>query len=340
MASTRRRSTLATLLAALALAWPLSAEASEADRLFQLGRRASEMGKFATACSLFRESHRLEPAVGTLLNLGDCEDQQNHIAAALEYYKDALSRLSVTDDRLGNLRERIEGIERRSGTLELVLGDGAPLETQIAVDGEAIPPAKRKKLLLPAGGHLVQVTAVGYRGSRQQVDIVAGSAKRLIVWPGPQLEATELALLTNPSSEDVPAETRRESRAQTLRVAGFALMGAGAASLWVGSLTGLFAIDRESLRKENCDATNQCNQVGFDAARSGSTFATVATYTLAAGALATAGGLVLVLTNRTKAPDKVEERREARAPRNPLARSALVALPSRSGATVTFEHSF
>src|SRR4051794_33913067 len=105
---------------------PSAHAGSEAERLFQLGRRASEMGKFATACSLFRESHRLEPAVGTLLNLGDCEEQQNHLSAALDYYKDALSRLSVTDDRLEPLRVRMEAIEQRSGHVTLKLGEGAP----------------------------------------------------------------------------------------------------------------------------------------------------------------------------------------------------------------------
>lgn len=275
-----------------------AAHATEADRLFQLGRRASEMGKFATACSLFRESYRLEPAVGTLLNLGDCEEQQNHVAAALDYYQDALSRLGVTDDRLGPLRVRIEALEARSGRLEIKLGDGAPQDSKILVDGEPVPPEKLKgPLTLSAGGHLLQVTAIGYRGSRQTVDLTHGEKKTLTVWPGPQLEVNELALAT----DDRAREEKRESRSRTLRYVGFGAIGVGAASLWVGSVAGLFAIDRESTRHDHCDSANACDPEGVDAARSGKRFATVSTITLAAGAVLAVGGIYLVLTEPDRA---------------------------------------
>jgi hypothetical protein len=307
---------------------------SEAERLFQLGRRASEMGKWATACSLFRESQRLEPAVGTLLNLGDCEEQQNHVAAALDYYQDALSRLSITDDRKGPLGLRIEAIEHRSGKLDLKLGDGAPPDSQVLVDGEKVPAEKRKKpLLLPAGGHLVIVTAVGYRGSRQQLEVVPMQTKVAQVWPGPPLEATELALAT----DERPAEIDREGRKRNLRIVGYTAIGLGVASAWVGSVTGILAIDRESVRKDNCSADNVCNQTGVDAARSGQTLATVSTITLAAGVVAAAGGLGLVITQRA-AP--ASERKEGDTARNPLARTSIAAVPLPSGAAFSFARSF
>lgn len=316
---------LATLVAAFATSTPALA-GSEADRLFTLGRRASDMGKYATACSLFRESYQLEPAVGTLLNLGDCEEQQNHVAASLEYYQTALSRLSVTDDRLGPLRTRIEAIERRSGQLEMRLGEGAPRDAKVLVDGEAMPPEKLKTpLALFAGGHLVVVTAVGYRGSRQTVDLAAGEKKTIFLWPGPQLDAAELAFAGEDRIEVAEAEQQRHAR--TMRIVGWSTVGAGAASLWVGSVTGLFAIDRESLRSENCNASNVCNATGVEAAKSGSTLATVSTITLAAGAVAVGAGVYLLLSNPNDG---------ARA----TPATVLRAAPTVGGAAVMFEETF
>lgn len=306
-----------------------TAHATEADRLFQLGRRASEMGKFGTACSLFRESYRLEPAVGTLLNLGDCEEQQNHVSAALDYYQDALSRLSVTDDRMGPLRVRIEALEQRSGKLEIKLGDGAPQDSKILIDGEPVPPEKLKgPLTLSAGGHLLQVTAIGYRGSRQTVDLTAGQKKDLTVWPGPQLEVNELALAT----DDRAREEKRESRSRTLRYVGFGAAGLGVASLWVGSIAGFFALDRESTRHDHCNADNACDPVGLDAARSGKTFATVSTVTLAAGAVLAAGGVYLILTE----PDRTAKTTS----RAVVPPTALGAVPSPRGASLSLRAAF
>lgn len=315
--------------------------AGEADRLFQLGRRASEMGKFATACSLFRESNKLEPAVGTLLNLGDCEEQQGHIAAALDYYQDALSRLSVTDDRLAPLRVRIEALEQRSGHLDLKLGQGAPEDAKVIIDGEVISSERRTKpLILAAGAHLLQVTAVGYRGSRQVVELATGEKKALTVWPGPPLDASELSLAVSDDREQVE-HARLEARARTMRIVGWSAFGVGVASLWVGSVAGLFAIDRESLRKDNCDANNLCNRTGLDAANSGKTFSTLSTITLAAGAAAVAGGLYVVLSNG----GPKDAPKQASAPRYRtdsifVGPATLAAIPLTGGAAFSFEKHF
>ncbi len=274
---------------------------TEADRVFELGREASVRGDFTRACEYFRESLRLDPtAAGTLVNLGDCEENQGHPDVALAFYERAFARLSVTDERLTLVQARIESLEHRSARLELRLGDGAPKDAKVTLDGRVLEPKEMGvALLLTSGNHLVVVTAVGYRGSRQRVGMEAGTARKLTVWPGPPLEEATPAFV-----EVERAEARgRERRASMLRTAGIVSIGLGVASLWAGSITGLFALDREHLRRDNCDANDVCNRTGYDAARQGSTLATVSTITFAAGGAATAGGLYLILSNRsTPAP--------------------------------------
>jgi hypothetical protein len=268
---------------------------SEAERNFELGRQATSLGQYSTACSLFKESYRLEPAVGTLINLGDCEEHLGHPSLARDYYEHAFSSLSVTDDRLTLVKDRIAAIEKTAPRLQLRLGDGAPSGTKIKVDGDVLDDAKlATPILLAPGNHVVVVTAVGYRGSRQGVSLKEGEARALTVWPGPALEAAVPTFVEVPPSATPEA---REQRSRTLRTIGFVAGGLGLASLWVGSVSGLFAIDRESTRSENCSAGNVCNRAGYDAAQSGKQLATVSTITLTAGLIATGAGLYLVLAN-------------------------------------------
>ncbi len=272
---------------------------SEAERNFELGRQATSLGQYSTACSLFRESYRLERAVGTLINLGDCEEHLGHPGLAREFYEQAFSSLSVTDDRLPLVKDRIAAIEKTAPRLQLRLGDTAPSGTKIKVDGDVLDGTKlQTPILLAPGNHVVVVTAVGYRGSRQGVSLKEAEARVLTVWPGPALEAAV------PTFVDTPTVTpeAREQRQATLRTIGFVGGGLGLASLWVGSVTGLFAIDRESTRSENCSAENVCNRAGYDAAQSGKTLATVSTITLTAGVLATATGIYLVVANPRTSP--------------------------------------
>ncbi len=266
----------------------------DAERMFELGRQAATQGQYATACNLFRESYRLDAAVGTLINLGDCEEHLGHPDLALGYFEKAFSRLSVTDDRLPHVQDRIAALERLSAHLDIRLGAGAPSGTKVTVDDHVLAPNDlRAPLVLAPGNHVVLGTAVGYRGSRQSVTLKAGENKKVDVWPGPPLEdASPIDKSATPGS---PGAEHKSS--STLRNVGWGVTAVGVASLWVGSITGAFAIDRESLRSDNCDAQNVCNKTGYDAARSGKTFATVSTVTIAAGAVAVAAGLYLVLSN-------------------------------------------
>ncbi len=68
-------------------------------------------GDYAVACEQFRASDKLDPEVGTELNLADCEEKRAHLASAWELYRTVEEKLP--ENGSGLHRER--ALERRAG---------------------------------------------------------------------------------------------------------------------------------------------------------------------------------------------------------------------------------
>jgi hypothetical protein len=255
---------------------------SQADRFFKEGRRAADHADFATACKDFEESFRLDPGVGTLINIGDCAEHLGDLERAYQNYRTAYARMSESDDRAPRLRSRIESIEQKSGKIVLQL-DAAPDGTVATIDGNVVDPKKGPRHV-PAGAHVVLVTAVGRRGTRYNVSVAEGEVRSLHATPGDVLEAV------------LPTTAPEHERTSWTRPAGIVSLGLGVATVWVGSLAGMMAIDRRDVQHVSCNASG-CTQAGVDAARDGATWADVSTATfIAGGALVALGATLVVLS--------------------------------------------
>ena len=85
--ASRVATALATVAASLCLLAGRSAGAeprdpAAAEWLFREGRALMKKGDFAPACAKLAESQRLDPAVGTLMNLAECEERIGRTASA------------------------------------------------------------------------------------------------------------------------------------------------------------------------------------------------------------------------------------------------------------------
>jgi len=135
------------------------------------------------------------------------------------------------------------------------------------------------------------VTAVGFRGKRYDVSLNEGEKRSLHVTPGAPLEAE---LPTMPAGAPGTGTGHGASWAMPLAITS---LGLGVASVWVGSLAGVMAIDRRDVQRAQCDAADVCTQEGVDAAHDGATWAGVSTASfIAGGALLAFGGALVVVS--------------------------------------------
>src|SRR5512134_2148923 len=79
-------------------AQPAPPETTDADRLFEEGRALAKEKRYSEACDRFDRSFKLDPTVGTELNLADCHEQLGHLTEALRLFSDAADKSARTDD--------------------------------------------------------------------------------------------------------------------------------------------------------------------------------------------------------------------------------------------------
>src|SRR3954469_8263227 len=113
------------LLAAPVRAEPTSSDKAAAEGLFSDARRLMVAGKFQEACPKLEASQRLDPAVGTVLNLADCYERSGRTASAWMEFLEAASaaRQSGSADREAEARGRASALESRLSYLVITRKD-------------------------------------------------------------------------------------------------------------------------------------------------------------------------------------------------------------------------
>ncbi len=291
--SASRRAAFGVLVASLAA--PVAARAETpgdglalAQTLFDEGVSLMEKSDYAAACPKLAESQRLDPAGGTLLNLGLCREREGKLAAAWIAYNDALSQ-SVKDgrkDREITARQRIDEIAGRVSkvVVEVTPAAAAQDNLTIALDGTVVrQPAWGVASPIDPGEHELVISARG-RVSRTQHVVVSAEGQTL------RVEVRSLG--ERPQPETRPSS---ESAYVPRRSAALVVGGAGVALVVGGAIAGIMALDRAAQSDAACPS-GRCSQRGADLNEQAGTFATLANVTFAAGAAALLTSAVLIVT--------------------------------------------
>ena len=154
-----------------------------AEKVFQDGKALLAQGQIAEACEAFRRSQALESRVGTLLNLGDCEEQRGRVATAWAAFVDARAlatrsndgRAAVADQRAAALAPKLPYLHLEAAVLPpegfVVRRNGTPIAA--AELGLEVP--------LDPGHYELEASAPGFMPWKQSLELVLGQHAALVI---------------------------------------------------------------------------------------------------------------------------------------------------------------
>ena len=297
----RYRFSFAFVMAARLVALPAAGQGTGTDpaaaaALFQEGREAAKRGDYLTACPKLGDSYRLDPAVGTLLNLADCNEHLGKLATAWQLFRQAAERLTPDDDRMAAAQRRIAALAPRVPHLTIGVSKSAPAGTKVTRGGVDLGSGSLGAVLpIDPGRHVVVVTAPERSERRFDVEMAEGQSHHLMVEPGGLLPQPTSAALQGTPPVATASSSGKTGGIGTVRVIGIVVGSVGVAGLAVAIGTGLILPSKESAVLARCDADKRCDQEGYAAAQEGQTLAALNTTMWFAGGIVTGVGVALIL---------------------------------------------
>ena len=250
-----------SVLVPASVAWGAGRDPAAAEVLFQEGRDALQSGNLPVACAKFRESERLDPGVGTLMNLADCEEKIGRLASAWERWREAIDTMGQSDERLSYARGRSSALDRRVPRLTITIAGADGDATRVSRDDVELGSASfGSPLPVDPGAHVVRVTAHGHAESQVVVTLAEGERKSIEVKPGPRL----VSPVVSAAAPDVSTAASRPRRTW-----GWISMAAGAAGVAGAVTTGLLMAREKNTIEDHCGQDHICDNVGYDAAQAG-----------------------------------------------------------------------
>jgi hypothetical protein len=300
----------------LALAPQLAHADPEADRLFKEGQRLLTEGRVAEACDDFAASDARDDRVGTLLNLGDCREQNNQIATAWATFL----RAAALAQKSTKERKRAEEARRRAGYLQprlsyltisvpdasdvdglTVTRDGAPVDR--AYWNQGVP--------VDGGTYVIEAGAPGHDPWRKQVVVAPENAKALVDVPrfspiedllpavDPKPPAPHRDARPTPTHDDVAIEHHATPHRALLSPMRYGALGLGVVALGgiaLGIVDGL-AASREAAAITPDDPTYAADKAVVDR------HSTISNLSFAGAALAAAGAVTLWIVGKPALPE-------------------------------------
>lgn len=281
-----------------------------AEGLFDQGREAMRTGDFARACGLLERSQEIDPAVGTLLYLGECYERSGRTASAWATFREAASagREIGQIDRARVADERAERLTPLLSKLTLELSEAARAIPGLVVrrHGQVVPPAAWNVAVpLDPGAYRIEASAPGYHDWSETIQVSDGASRTRAVIPvlqpkpGTSVSSGQPPAVTGAvqaGDPRTPGPPPIDAGSFKPPILAYALGGAGVVGIAVGSYFGLRAISKNDEAKDHCPAANRCDQPGVDLTDQASEAATISNIAFGVGLAALAGGVVFFLT--------------------------------------------
>lgn len=280
---------------------------ADAEELFRRAKALIAQGKHEEACPLLKESYRLDPGQGTLLNLALCHEQTGRVASAWGEFRavEQQARVSVPPklDRAELARQHAEKLEPRISRVRIVAAPEAKVPGLVVkIDGEERAELLWSGVPVDAGKRTVEVSAPGKKTKSFEITVEDGGSSQTVnlprlddvTTPVVTTGGTERATLASGQNDTAPDNAPDGSGRRT---AGFVVGGLGVATLAAGAVFGVAAIVNNDKAKEcgtpctgpQADESNRSTDRAL-------LFANIANVAVPIGVVGTAIGAILVFT--------------------------------------------
>ena len=243
---------------AVGLTWALACPARAGDgtdkaaatELFDAGRDMMKQGDYAGACPKLAESARLEPTVGALAKLAECEEHEHRLVSAYGRWKQALNLArSAGDERAGDVEKEVARIDAIVPKLQITATGALSPDTVIRVDSVELGPAGLGvALAVEPGPHALQASAPHKTTWSTTVETKADGATTPVTIP--VLEDVRPVLAPPPPPPPLftpqPAPPPPSGHASAWPTVGLVTAGAGVVAVGVGAALGFVAMGQRN----------------------------------------------------------------------------------------------
>jgi hypothetical protein len=283
-------------------------DAAAAQALFEQGKKLMAAGKQADACPKFAESQRLDPGVGTLLNLAACYEASGRFASAWSTFLEGESAARA-DNNAGAARvarSRADALASKLSTLTITVTHpdipGLEVHRDDTVVGQA-----QWQLPIPAdpGVHHVSASAPGRQPWQTDVELKGASATMEISVPdlivdqvaaAPPAAVPPAALVTSSPALAPPQSSPERSSFGTQRTFAIGAGVIGVAGVALGTIFGLKSKAKHDEADSHCSGATCTDDEGVQLRSQALSAGNLSTVSFVVGAAGLAGGALLWFT--------------------------------------------
>jgi serine/threonine-protein kinase len=282
-------------------AQPSSADKAAAEALFEQGKALMKEGDVAKGCDKLDASQRLDPAVGTLLFLGDCYEKLGKKASAWVTFREASSlaqrqgdgRQNIADVRATALHPQVSYVKVNvTNPVDGLVVRRAGVDVPRGSWGSTLP--------TDAGRYTFEASAPGKQTWSHTLDVKDGG--QTFSLDVPALADAGGAGPAEPKPLPQPTKTQKPDKPiSPLLIAGAVTGGVGVVALIIGGVFGLLANDSNQQSLDHCPTDpGLCDAEGVGLRERAKDRATVSTALFAVGGALAAGGVVLIVLGATQ----------------------------------------
>jgi tetratricopeptide (TPR) repeat protein len=266
---------------------------SKADTLFKQGKKWMSEKKYSEACEAFEQSMKLDPGIGTQLNIAKCYEDWGKLARALRAYQ-AAERMAkdANDSRADKIEGLVTEIDTQVPRLTIHVPKGA-VTTGVTIDGATVDDFSQPVTLDPGPHTIVYPTAEGGKKTKV-VPVDRGSSSEVTI----DLPVTASHEPPPPPPPPPPKRTVvTTDPGHGYRLAAYGVGGAGVAAIAVSSYLTLSARGKynDALKAHCGGVTNGCDDIGLTQTHDARHQANIATVVFSVGLAAVGGGVALYM---------------------------------------------